>query len=190
MRITGGDLRSRRLVAPRSTATRPTQDRVREALFSILTSRGAFEGPPPRALDLYAGTGALGLEALSRGAAHCVFVEKARDALRALDENLRTLGVSDRSTVLRVPVDRALFDAPRFCAAGPFDLVFVDPPYAALAETEALLPSLAARLAPGATVVLEHASSDAAGEPPGLSLEDTRIYGDTALSLFAVSAQT
>lgn len=190
MRITGGELRSRRLVAPRSTATRPTQDRVREALFSILTSQGVFEGPAPRALDLYAGTGALGLEALSRGASHAVFVEKARDALRALDENVHALAVTAQATVLRVAVDRALFDAPRLRAAGPFDLVFLDPPYASLAETVALLPALVALLAPNATVVLEHASADTPGEVVGLSLEDSRVYGDTALSLYGKSAQT
>jgi 16S rRNA (guanine966-N2)-methyltransferase len=184
MRITGGEFRSRRLVAPRSMATRPTQDRVREALFSILTSRGTFDDEPARVLDLYAGTGALGLEALSRGAASAVFVEKSKDALHALRENVATLGVASRVTLVSTTCEKAL--ATRL--GGPFDLVFLDPPYADLVSALVVLSQVVSSLAPLATVVLEHGSGDQAGEVLGLTLEDTRVYGDTALSLYAVRA--
>lgn len=180
MRITGGELRSRRLVAPRSQATRPTQDRVREALFSILVSRGTFDDGPAAVLDLYAGTGALAFEALSRGAGRAVLVEKAREALSAIRENVSELGLASRVTVLSAPCDKALAD-PRL--SGPFDLVFLDPPYADLAAAAAVVARLPSRLAPGARVVLEHASADPCPAIEGFSLEDTRVYGDTALSL-------
>ncbi len=188
MRITGGEFRSRRLVAPRTTATRPTQDRVREALFSILTARGVFGGAPAVVLDLYAGTGALGLEALSRGAARAVFVEKARDALEALSTNVKTLGVGAQVTLLRVPAERAVLDPSRL--GGPFDLVFLDPPYADLQAALALLPALVPQLSASGTLVLEHSAADTPGEPPGLCLENTRTYGDTSLSIYVTSAQT
>lgn len=188
MRITGGELRSRKLVAPKSNATRPTQDRVREALFSILTSRGVFSGESPRVLDLYAGTGALGLEALSRGASHAVLVEKAKDALRAISENVKSLGLQDVVTVLPTTVERALGEPSRLGA--PFDLVFLDPPYADLASALLVLGALVPFLSADATVVLEHGSGDTPGEVSGLVLENTRVYGDTALSLLSRTAQT
>lgn len=187
MRITGGEFRSRKLQAPRGAATRPTQDRVREALFSILSSRGIFHDGPTRALDLYAGTGALGLEALSRGAGHVVLVEKARDALRAIQENVASLGVADRVTTLGITCDKALADPSRL--GGPFELVFLDPPYADLASALEVLARVVPVLAPLATVVLEHSSSDKPSEVAGLTLEDTRVYGDTAVSLYAFSGE-
>jgi len=188
MRVTGGELRSRRLVAPRGAATRPTQDRVREALFSILGSRGVFDDGPARVLDLYAGTGALAIEALSRGAGHAVLVEKGRDALQALRENLVALGLGPRTTVLATSCEKALADPARL--GGPFGLVLVDPPYADIAAVVRLLGALAPALAPGATVVLEHATGTTLGQIEGLTLEDTRVYGDTALALLGPSAGT
>lgn len=108
MRITGGTFRSRAIRAPRGSATRPTSDRVREALFGILTSAGVLDGsPPPRVLDLYAGTGALGLEALSRGAAEATFVESGREALAVLRENIAALGVEGRTHVVAADVGAA-----------------------------------------------------------------------------------
>ena len=122
MRIIAGQFRGRPLVTPAGQATRPTADRVREALFSMLASRiGSFEGL--RVADLYAGSGALGLEALSRGASHATFVENVRPAQDAIKANVARLGVSDRVQVL----SGSALALPR---SEPFDLIFADPPYA------------------------------------------------------------
>jgi len=122
MRIISGTWRSRPLVAPKGDTTRPTADRTRETLFSMLTSRlGSFEGL--QVLDLFSGSGALGLEALSRGAAYCVFVEQDRAALEALESNIAKLGAGSQSEVRR---GSALMLGP---ARKPFDLILMDPPY-------------------------------------------------------------
>jgi 16S rRNA (guanine966-N2)-methyltransferase len=176
MRVIAGHLGGRRLTAPHGMATRPTSDRVREALFSAL---GDVRGL--RVLDLYAGTGALGIEALSRGAAHATFVESARPALTALKENLAMLDLAGSARVVSQPVARAAGTLP-----GPFDLIFADPPYAALAEVPAALDALraAAAIAPGARVVMEHASRDAAPTIAGLTARPSRAYGDTTVTLY------
>ncbi len=180
MRIIAGRLGGRRLVAPPGEATRPTSDRVREALFSIL---GDLSGAI--VLDLYAGTGALGIEALSRGATRALFVEEAGPALRALRRNLTALGLEPMSHVLALPVARA---HAAILSRGPFDLVFADPPYeavhAAAADLAAVLGSGALRA--GARVVLEHATGEA---PPDLGLEivDERRYGTTSLTFLCVA---
>jgi 16S rRNA (guanine966-N2)-methyltransferase len=176
MRLTGGLDRGRRLRAPRGAQTRPTAAKVREALFNIL-------GPAPHGpvLDLYAGTGALGIEALSRGAPRAVFVERDHHALVALRRNLRELGLEDRATTMGADVRTALR---RLSAMqSRFSWVFLDPPYSK--ETEAVLAELSGRelLAPCAVVVVEH---DRRHRPPpsvgGLFLTDQRAYGDTELS--------
>jgi 16S rRNA (guanine966-N2)-methyltransferase len=120
VRIVAGDLRGRRLVAPAAATTRPTTDKVREAVFNALSSLDAVVDA--RVVDLYAGSGALGIEALSRGAAHCTFVERDRAAVRAIDENIAVLGLGERS---RVVVGDGIASAPPL----PADLVFADPPY-------------------------------------------------------------
>jgi 16S rRNA (guanine(966)-N(2))-methyltransferase RsmD len=177
MRIVAGRFGGRRLVAPRGNSTRPTSDRVREALFSVLGSVDEA-----RVLDLYAGTGALALEAVSRGAALAVCVDRDRAALAALAENVASLGVGDVVTVVAAPIERA---AARLRQLGPFDLVFVDPPYADVDRAAATLATLAADgvFSEGARVVLEHARRD---EPTIAGFADParRFYGDTALSLF------
>jgi 16S rRNA (guanine966-N2)-methyltransferase len=191
MRITGGTLRSRALRAPRGQATRPTSDRVREALFGILASAGVLEGA--RVLDLYAGTGALAFEALSRGAARATLVESSRDALAAVRANVASLGVEDRAHVVAGDVR----DVARLLArvrvsvgacAGPFDLVLADPPWALVDAgqvTRALEELVAAGLlAPDARVVLEHAARSLAPEIGGLVRGETRRYGDTALTFY------
>lgn len=182
MRITGGELRSRALKAPKGNDTRPTSDRVREALFSILTARGGVLAGA-RVLDLYAGTGALGLEALSRGAAEAVFVERSRDALAVLRANVSSLGVGDRSLV----VPAALEKAEKALAASRFDLVFADPPYADVKNgvaTRALEAIVVPRLEPSALLVLEHASRDPAPTLAHLVHEESRTYGDTCVSFY------
>jgi 16S rRNA (guanine966-N2)-methyltransferase len=176
MRVIAGRLGGRRLGAPRGQATRPTSDRVREALFSAL---GDVSGA--RVLDLYAGTGALGIEALSRGAARATFVDNARPALAALRENLASLDLTGETSVIAQPVARAAASI-----EGPFDLVFADPPYAAVAEVPAAVASLVARgaLAPEARVVVEHASRDPAPALAGLAARPSRTYGDTAITIY------
>ncbi len=123
MRIVAGELRGRRIVAPTSTATRPTTDKVREAVFNALSSLDVVVDA--RVLDLYAGSGALGIEALSRGAARCTFVERDRAAVRAIDENIAVLGLRDRA---RVVVGDGIASAAGLDATA-VDLAFADPPY-------------------------------------------------------------
>ena len=120
MRVIAGELGGRRLVAPPGESTRPTTDRVREALFNALGSMHVLEGA--LVADLFAGSGAVGIEALSRGAERCTFVERDRTALRALDDNLKALGLVDRSRVMRT-------DALAAVSALDADIVFADPPY-------------------------------------------------------------
>jgi 16S rRNA (guanine966-N2)-methyltransferase len=185
VRITGGVHRSRTLHAPKGTATRPTSDRVREAVFSILEAERSIEGA--RVLDLYAGTGALGLEALSRGALHVTLVEKAKDALVALRANVTALGVEDLTTIVAGPVERCA--AMLGGASGGFDLVFADPPYAdiprgALAKALAAIVGIEGVLAADARVVVEHATNDDPPDLIGLSLDRSRRYGDTTVSIY------
>lgn len=183
MRITGGTLRSRALRAPRGQATRPTSDRVREALFGILGSAGLLPGA--RVLDLYAGTGALAFEALSRGAARAVLVESSREALAAARGNLESLGLEDRARVLGADARDVVR---RLAGEAPFDLVFADPPWALVDTGEAVrvLGELAASALFGADtlLVLEHSSRTAPPEVPGLAHEQVRRYGDAALTFY------
>ncbi|RYG79265.1 16S rRNA (guanine(966)-N(2))-methyltransferase RsmD [bacterium] len=188
MRITGGALRSRRLVAPAGTSTRPTSDRVREALFSILAGYVPMRGA--RVLDLYAGTGALGFEAISRGADHVYLVDSAPDAVRAIRANADALGVAGSVTVVPSPVARAFTGA--LGAARPFDVVLVDPPYADVASG-AVAKALGAaglrdRVDPKGVVALEHASRGDAPTLSGFDAVDVRRYGDTAISFFVLAS--
>ena len=182
MRITGGRWRSRALEAPRGIATRPTSDRVREALFSMLVSDGLIgDDDGPRVLDLYAGTGALAFEALSRGASQAVLVEHGRDAVTTIRKNARALGAEDLLLLFDTKVERAL---PKI--EGPFGVVFLDPPYADVLTPAftGILARAAALLAPGGALLLEHASCDAPPEISGLELDRSRRYGDTSLTIY------
>jgi 16S rRNA (guanine966-N2)-methyltransferase len=174
MRVIAGIHGGRRLQAPPGTDTRPTADRVREALFSILAGRTQ----EARVLDLFAGSGALGIEALSRGAKEATFVDKAAPAIRAITANLETLGAD--GTVVRAEARRFLGGASR--SGRSYDLVFLDPPYrldAALAR--ALPAAVKAVLAPGATVVSE--SDRRAPLEIALPIDDERRYGDTLIRI-------
>jgi 16S rRNA (guanine966-N2)-methyltransferase len=178
VRVIAGALRGRRLKPVPGLATRPTADRVKEALFNVLGPLGGA-----RVLDLYAGTGSLGIEALSRGAERAVLVESARQPLRVLRENLAGVGLTDRATVLPLGVERA---AASLAKLGPFDLVLVDPPYADVFEAVTLVADLAVSsgvLAEDGVIVLEHAARDTPRDER-LEQTDTRRYGDTALSFF------
>jgi 16S rRNA (guanine(966)-N(2))-methyltransferase RsmD len=183
MRLTGGLDRGRRLIAPRGQRTRPTAAKVREAIFNILGP--AADG---HVLDLYAGTGALGLEALSRGAASAVFVERDHAPLSALRRNIKELGFDDRATVVGADVCSGLRRLAANGSAGRFTWVFLDPPY--VKETEGVLAELSGSglLAPCAVVVLEHDRRNRPPESAGnLFLTDRREYGDTELSFYRSS---
>ncbi|HEX6771560.1 MAG TPA: 16S rRNA (guanine(966)-N(2))-methyltransferase RsmD [Acidobacteriaceae bacterium] len=191
MRVIAGRYRSRLLTAPRGMATRPTSDRLRETLFNVLAPR--IEGA--QFADLYAGTGALGIEALSRGAAHVVFVETAAAALAALRENLTALGIRDGYQVEQRSVPVVLRNLARRTIC--FDIVCFDPPWedaSAYTQTMTLLGGAAdALLSPAAVVVAEHArrGSFIPGESYG-ELHRYRILeqGDAALSFYQLTASS
>ena len=180
MRIIAGKLGGRRLDVPRGDRVRPTADRTKESLFSILGAR--CEGA--RVLDAFAGSGALGFEAWSRGASSVVFVEKDAIALRTLEANAAALAPEALATkavrIARTDVLRALASG----GLGVFDLVFIDPPYGrglAQAAVDALLPNVA--LAPGGLVVVERDRRDGVTWPAALEPFDERRYGDTLITL-------
>ncbi|MGH2856999.1 MAG: 16S rRNA (guanine(966)-N(2))-methyltransferase RsmD [Solirubrobacteraceae bacterium] len=173
MRVIAGAYGGRELVAPRGRATRPTSDRVREALFSILGDVGGA-----RVLDLFAGSGALAIEALSRGAAEATLVEPSAAAIEAIERNLGALGITAR--VDRRPALRFLGAARR--GAREYDLVFLDPPYRhATALGPELTSALAPVLAPGARVVSE--SDRRSPLRLGLAPLHERSYGDTLIQI-------
>lgn len=175
IRITGGTARGVPLAEPRGHRLRPTAGLVREAMFNIL----ATEVEDSRVLDLFAGTGALGIEALSRGAAHATFVDSAPGACRAILDSLARTGFSTQATVLRGTLPGALASV-----AGEFTIVFMDPPYDDQAAPE-LLVELAATLSAGGVVVYEHGSRYNPPEhPSGLKLVDRRVYGDSAIAFY------
>ncbi|MCU1504992.1 MAG: putative ribosomal methyltransferase [Ilumatobacteraceae bacterium] len=163
MRVISGELGGRRLVTPDGTTTRPTTDKVRQAVFNSLTHSGVIDGAV--VVDLYAGSGALGIEALSRGAARCTFVERDREALRSLRANITALHLDDRATVVTSDV---LAWVP---SVRGVDLAFVDPPYSFEAWAR-LLGVLDAGL-----VVAEAGAEVAA--PPGWDILRSRRYGRT-----------
>ena len=176
VRIVGGSLGGRVLRAPAGAATRPTSEKVREAVFAILGSVTDVH-----VLDLFAGTGALGIEALSRGAGHVTFVDSARPAIAAIRGNLRALGVEDRATVIAGDAVAAARQVP----AAPWQLVFVDPPYRSDLAVRAITALPEAHLAPGAVIVIEHDRHNAPPDPLGSLLRtDQRRYGDTLISFF------
>jgi 16S rRNA (guanine966-N2)-methyltransferase len=169
MRVIAGQWRGRPLLAPPGDSTRPTSDRTREGLFSMLASRlGSFEGL--QVVDLFAGSGALGIEALSRGAAHCVFVEKDRTAAEAIGANLAKLGASGE--VLRRSAEQAAL-------SGPFDLAFLDPPYGSGLASAALarLPLAAAGWASVETARGEAVAAE------GYEVDAERTYGKARITL-------
>jgi 16S rRNA (guanine966-N2)-methyltransferase len=176
VRVIAGSARGRTLKAPKGMDVRPTSDKVRGAIFNILGSWPELSVEGARVLDLFAGTGALGIEALSRGAAHATFVERDRHALAALRANLEATGFDASSEV----VER---DAEKLADAGKFRLVFVDPPYDLVARSRAIA-SLASRLEPGGIAVVEHATRDPSPAVPGLAAADARRYGSTAVTFY------
>ena len=175
MRVTGGRYRGLRIRAPRGPGTRPATGRVRESVFSAL-------GPAvvgARVLDLYAGSGSLGIEALSRGADSAVFVERSRPALVALRSNLRTVGVADRAVVAPRDVVRFLADEQ---VGARLDIVFADPPWDISSERLAVILARAARrMAPGAVAVVTRRAGDVVPVVDGLEVADQRRHGDAEI---------
>lgn len=157
-------------------------DRAREAIFQILGDLGGA-----RVLDLYAGTGAMGIEALSRGAAHAVFVESDRQAVEAIRKNLEQLGVAAQATLVEVSIERS---GKRLAALGPFDLVLSDPPWAVSSPSAIAVAKLVCGLlAPGARVLLGHPAKSPVALPEGgaLTLVERRRWGGTGMSFYELA---
>lgn len=193
MRIVGGRFRGARLAAPGAAGggeahLRPTSDRTREAVFNML-AHGGFGTPPPpegrRVLDLFAGTGALGLEALSRGAARAVFVDDLAKARALVRQNVEMMGVIGETKIWRR-------DATRLgpCRGAPFDLVFADPPYGGDLGARALASAVAGGwLAPGALIVLETGPTDPLPAETWFEPLDKRRYGEARVVLARAAVQ-
>jgi 16S rRNA (guanine(966)-N(2))-methyltransferase RsmD len=178
MRVIAGSRKGRRLKAPTWDGLRPTSDKLRETLFNILAPRIAGA----RLLDGYAGTGAIGIEAISRGAAHVTFVERDERASALIAENLAHCGVADGYAIIRADIARALDDARR--AASTFDIAVLDPPYDRTPEAD--LAAVADVLVPGGVAVLEHARRSSPPEQAGrLVRSRTVTSGDSALTFYA-----
>lgn len=176
MRIVAGRFRGAALAAPKSQGTRPTSDRLRETIFNILAHGMEVDLDGARVLDLFAGTGALGFEAISRGARHCTFIEEGTEARGVIRRNMETLGLNGAAKIFRR-------DATRLGAVGtidPFDLVFADPPYDKGLGEKALASAAAGGwLKPGAVCVLEESSSADVDVPKGFDILDRRVAGDS-----------
>ena len=181
MRIVGGSHRGRKLIAPEGLNVRPTTDRVREALFNVLESRGVIKGA--QILDLFSGSGALGLEALSRGAEFVLFVEQDADARGAIRTNVETLGATGATRIFKR--DATNLGDRRGDKEGPFDLVFLDPPYNKGLGSLALNSARdGGWLAEDATILYECAA-DEMPDVSGYRIEDMRTYGETKVLLLS-----
>jgi 16S rRNA (guanine(966)-N(2))-methyltransferase RsmD len=175
-KITGGSLNSRKLKSPKGMNVRPTPGRVKESLFSILLPR--LEGSV--VLDLFSGTGAIGFEAASRGAARVVSVEAHRETAQAIEDAVADLELGDRVTVVAAPAERALYRI-----EGPFDIVYLDPPYANEVPLQIFRLLLERNLlAPDALVIYEHAAKRILPDIPGYRSTREEVYGDVALAFF------
>lgn len=187
MRIVGGELRGRALKAPAGSATRPTTDRTREAVFNVLIHGLGVDLTGKRVLDLFAGTGALGLEALSRGAAMALFIEEGAEARGAIRTNVESLGLTGCTKIFRR-------DATRMGMVGtmqPFNLVFADPPYGKRLGEAALASARdGGFLLPGCVVILEEAANAPFTLPDGFGMVDERHYGDTIVRFMRLEALT
>jgi RNA methyltransferase, RsmD family len=176
VRVVGGRFRGRTLAMPSNDAIRPTSDRVREAVFNILAHGIGFQLAGQRVMDLFAGTGALGIEALSRGAAYCLFVEEDPEARALIRQNIESLQLMGATRIFRR-------DATDLGPAGnmaPFALAFLDPPYEKALGEKALASLREGRwLAPDAIIVLEERAGEAVKLPAGFTELDRRTWGDT-----------
>jgi 16S rRNA (guanine966-N2)-methyltransferase len=187
MRVVGGKFGGTPLAVPKGRGTRPTSDRTREAMFSILMARPSLDLDGARIVDLFAGTGALGLEALSRGAGFCLFVESEAGPRGVIRSNCEACGVIGLSKIYRRDATRL---GPRPASAGPaFDVVFADPPYGKQMAEAALRALIEGDwLAPAALVIVEEDKRSHFVAPEGYVEHDRRQYGDTELVFLEVSA--
>lgn len=178
MRIVAGRYRGAALATPKGQDIRPTSDRVRESMFNILAHGLGLEIAGARVLDLFAGTGALGLEAMSRGASFALFVEENAEARGLIRRNTETLSLMGASKIFR----RDATDLGKIGAMAPFDLVFADPPYGrSLGERALISAAQGGWLAPSAVAVLEESAQTECPPPAGFTLLDSRTYGGTAI---------
>ena len=185
MRIVGGEFRGRALKGPSSMAVRPTSDRLRESLFNILAHGFGDLLPDARVIDLFAGTGALGLEALSRGARFALFVDDGSEARALLRANVEALGVGGRTKVFRRDATKLGAMPP----GEPYTLAFLDPPYGrGLAPLALAALRDGGWLAPGALAIVEEEAGADIQSPPGYEFIERRAYGDTQV-LFLRAAQ-
>lgn len=184
MRIVGGEFRGRPLATPRSNAIRPTTDRTREALFNVLVHRFGDKLEGARVLDLFAGTGALGLEALSRGGSYCVFIEESAEGRGLIRDNVEAFGLQGRTKIFRR-------DATSLGIVGtvqPFGLLFADPPYGKGLGENALASALdGGWLLPQALCVVEEAASAAFDPGARFRILDERGYGETVIRLLQLA---
>ena len=178
MRIIAGEMRSRTILAPKGSDTRPTLDRTRESLFNIL----AAECPEARVLDLYAGSGALALEALSRGAASAVLCDCSREAARVIRQNIASLRLEDRARFLQMQDLQAVQLLGR--EGSQFDLIFLDPPYRLSTDPACQALRNAGVMTEDALVVIEHAAAVSPMPGEGFTLTDQRKYRDTMISFY------
>lgn len=185
MRVIAGSCRGRRLCGPEGTTLRPTSDKVREALFSILGNRV----PGSRFLDLYAGTGAVGIEALSRGATIVTFVESDPDAVKLMQKNLKACQLTNRADV-RAGAAQIFFQHPEWWQ-GPYDLLFADPPYADVSAVDLVLRAWRLDLmSPDGRIIIEQAArQELPAVADGGKLIRRYAYGDTALFVFGPTAK-
>ena len=185
VRIVGGEFRGRSLAAPKTQSIRPTTDRSRESLFNILSHGHAEALDGTRSLDLFAGTGALGLEALSRGCRNALFVESGVEGRGIIQKNIETLGLQGRARLFRR-------DATKLGPSGTmgqFDLVFADPPYGrGLGEKALASAAQGGWLGPGALIVLEEEAAATPDPGPEFSLMESRAFGDTVMRFFRYNA--
>lgn len=176
LRVIAGTLRGRRLQPPDWAGLRPTSDKLRETLFNVIATRV----PGARVLDGYAGTGAVGIEALSRGAVHVTFVERDPRAVRLVESNLAACGVSDRYAIIRA----GFAETERLLAGDAFDVIFLDPPYGA-DELAAAIAAASPLVSAGTLLVIEHARRDATPEGTATLVRTRELTsGDSALAFY------
>jgi len=189
MRIVSGRFKGRTLKAPGDAALRPTSDKVRQAIFNILEHAGfaaGFSLEGARAVDLFAGTGALGLEALSRGAKYCLFIEDAAESRAIIRENVEALGLTGASKIWR----RDATNLGALDTLAPFDLAFLDPPYRKSLIARALTGlATGGWLNPNALVIAEAAEDETMPAVEGYEMLDDRVYGDTRIAFMRATAR-
>ncbi len=181
MRVIAGTAKGRILTGPKSHSIRPALDKVKGAIFNIL-----FDVSGLNVLDVFAGTGSIGIEALSRGAKHAVFLDAAPEALGVIKKNLEICRFTDRATILRTKLPEDLRTVAKRSGIASFDLVFVDPPY----DKNLVNPSLRriaelGLLAANGRILVEHSPRETIQEVPGLAVNDQRVYGQTLISFLA-----